>query len=46
MKKVNKKKKRKIFYGTFSLAVLLFAMIKRAEKVGGFVYFREGRGKM
>ena len=46
MQKSKKKtKKRKIFYGTFSLAVFLFPMIKRAEKVSGFVYFRNGRGK-
>ena len=46
-KKNQKKKKRKrnIFYGTFSLAVYLFPMIKRAKKVSGFVYFRKGRGK-
>ena len=44
--KKKKKKKRKIFYGTFSLAVFLFPIIKRAEKVSGFVYFRKGRGKM
>ena len=41
-----KKKKRKIFYGTFSLAVFLFPMIKKAEKVSGFVFFGKGRGKM
>ena len=40
------KKKRKIFYGTFSPAVFLFPMIKRAEKVSAFVSFRKGRGKM
>ena len=45
MQKSSKKKKRKIFYGTFSLAVFLFPMIKKAEKVSGFVYFRKGRGK-
>ena len=45
-KKNEKKKKRKIFLGTFYLAVFLFPMIKRAEKVSGFVYFRKGRGKM
>ena len=45
-KKQKQKKKRKIFYGTFSLAVFLFPMIKRAEKVSGFVSFRKGRGKM
>ena len=44
--KKKKKKKRKIFYGTFSLAVFLFPMIKRAEKVSGFVYFCKGREKM
>ena len=43
--KKKKRKKRKIFYGTFSLAVFLFKVIKRAEKVSGFVFFREGRGK-
>ena len=41
-----KKKKKKISYGTFSLAVFLFPVIKRAEKVSGFVYYRKGRGKM
>ena len=46
-KKVKKKKKkRKIFHGTFSLAVFLFPVTKRAEKVCGFVFFRERRGKM
>ena len=45
-KKKKKKKKEKFFYATFSLAVFLFPMIKRAEKVKGFVYFRKGRGKM
>ena len=40
-----KKKKKKIFYGTFSLVVFLFPMIKRAKKVSGFVYIRKGRGK-
>ena len=44
-KSSKKKKKRKIFYGTFFLAVFLFPMIKKAEKVSGFVYFRKGRGK-
>ena len=43
---MQKSKKRKTFDGTFSLAVFLFPMIKRAEKVSGFVYFRKGRGKM
>ena len=46
MQKSKKKKKRKIFYATFLLVVFLFPMIKRTEKVSGFVYFRKGRGKM
>ena len=45
-KKKKKKKKENFFKRTFSLAVFLFPMIKRAEKVSGFVYFRKGRGKM
>ena len=45
-KRKKKKKKKKIFYGTFSLAVFLFPVIKRGEKVSGFVFFRKGRGKM
>ena len=44
-KKVKKKVEKKISYGTFSLAVFLFPVIKRAEKVSGFVFFRKGRGK-
>ena len=36
MKKSTRKKK---IYGTFSLAVFLFQVIKRAEKVSGFVFF-------
>ena len=43
--KKKKKKKRKIFYGTFSLEVFLFPVTKRAEKISGFVFFRERRGK-
>ena len=39
-------KKKKNFSGTFSFAVFLFPVIKRAKKVSGFVYFRKGRGKM
>ena len=46
MQKSKKKKKRKIFNGTFSLEVLLFPVTQRAEKVSGFVFFRKGRGKM
>ena len=37
-------KKKNFFKGTFSLAVFLFPMIKRAEKVSGFVFFGKGRG--
>ena len=46
IQKSQMKKKKKISYGTFSLAVFLFPVIKRAEKVSGFVFFRKGRGKM
>ena len=46
MQKSQKKKVlKKIYHGTFSLAVFLFPVIKRAEKVSGFVFFRKGRGK-
>ena len=45
-KKKKKKKKRKIFHGTFSLEVFLFPVTKRAEKVCGFVFLRNWRGKM
>ena len=41
-----KKKKRKTFDGTFSLAVFLFPVIKRGKKVSGFVFFRKGREKV
>ena len=37
MKKRQIKKKKKNSDGTFSLAVFLFPMIKRTEKVSGFV---------
>ena len=46
MQKSKKKKKREIFNGTFSLAVFLFPVTKRAEKFSGFVFFRNWRGKM
>ena len=45
-KKVQKKKQKKFFSRMFSLAVLLFPVIKRGKKVSGFVFFRKGRGKM
>ena len=45
MQKIEKKKK-KIFHGTFSLPVFVIPVIKRAEKVKGFVFFHKGREKM
>ena len=38
-------KKKKVFYGTLSLSVFLFPVIKRGDKVSGFVFFRKGRAK-
>ena len=46
MEKSKKKKKKKNFLRMFSLSVFLFPVIKRGEKVSGFVFFRKGRGKM
>ena len=46
MQKSQKKKKKKILMGRFPFAVFLFPVIKRVEKVSGFVFFRKGRGKM
>ena len=46
MHKSKKKKKKRFFRGRFSFAVFLFPMIKRAEKVSGFIYFRNRRGKI
>ena len=43
---MQKSQTKKIFYGTISLAIFLFPVIKRSEKVSGFVFFRNGRGKM
>ena len=45
-KSQKKKKKKKNFKRTFSLALLLFPVIKRGKKVSGFVFFRKGREKM
>ena len=45
-KSQKKKKKNNFFKTTFFLAVFLFPVIKRAEKLSGFVFFRKGRGKM
>ena len=42
----SEKKKKFFFKRTFSLPVFLFPGIKRGKKVSGFVFFREGRGKM
>ena len=33
-----KKQEKKIFCGTFSFAVFLFLVIKRAEKISGFFF--------
>ena len=44
-KSKKKKKKKKSFNGTFSLAVFLFPVTKRAEKVCGFVFSVRGEGK-
>ena len=45
VQKSQKNKRKENFYGTFSLAVFLFPVIKREEKVIVF-FFRKGRGKM
>ena len=46
MEKSPKKKKKNFFKRTFSLPVFLFPVIKRGEKVSGFVFFRKGgKGK-
>ena len=45
-KNKKKKKKEKFLMGRFPLRFFLFPMIKRAEKVSGFVSFRKGRAKM
>ena len=44
-KSQKKKKKKNVFYGTLSISVFLFPVIKRGKKVSGFVFFRKGRGK-
>ena len=44
--RVEKSQKKNVFKRTFSLAVFLFPVIKRREKVSGFVFFRKGRGKI
>ena len=46
VEKKNKIKKGKFFHWTFSLEVFLFLLTQRAEKVSGFVFFRERRAKM
>ena len=42
---MSKKEKKKFLWDVFP-CVFLFPVIKRAEKVSGFVFFRKGRGKM
>ena len=42
---MQKSENKKNFYGMFSRAVFLFPVIKRAEKVSGFVFFSTGEGK-
>ena len=44
-KSKKKKKKRKIINGKSSLAVFLFPVTKRAEKVSGFPFSVRGEGK-
>ena len=44
--KKKKKKKKNFLWDVFPCGFFLFPMIKRAEKVSGFVSFRKGRGKM
>ena len=45
-KSKKKKKKRKIFNGTFSLAVFSISGDKKGGKSMWFCFFRERRGKM
>ena len=45
VEKSQKKKKKKVFYGTLFLSVFLIPVIKRGEKVRGFVFFLKGRVK-
>ena len=42
MQKSKKKTRKKNFYGTFSFAVFLFLVIKRAEKVSVFLFSVRG----
>ena len=44
-KSKKKKKKRKIFHGTFSLEVILFSVTKKAEKVSSFFFPVRGEEK-
>ena len=43
--RIQKRQIKKIYYGTFSLAVFLFPVIKMAEKVSGFFFSVRGEGK-
>ena len=42
---MKKKRRKKVLYRTFSLAVFLFPVMKRAEKVSGFFFSVRGEGK-
>ena len=42
----SQKTKKKFFLKDVFPSVFLFPVIKRGEKISGFVFFRKGRGKM
>ena len=42
----SQKKKKMFLKGRFPLRFFRFPVIKRAEKVSGFIFFRKGRGKV
>ena len=46
VEKSQKKKKKSVFKRTFSLAVLLFPVIKRGKKVSGFFFSVRGEGNI
>ena len=45
MQKSEKKEEKKVLYTTFSLAVFLFPVMKRAEKVSVFFFSVRGEGQ-
>ena len=48
-KKSKEKEEKKLFNGAFFLAIFLFPVIKRSEKVSGIVFFSvrgEGKGEI